>query len=42
MKTCDSICWQDGRDWIGYLDEHRDYLAQGSSLEDLKAHLGEM
>ena len=31
--------WQDGAQWIGYLDEFPDYQTQGSSLEDLKEHL---
>lgn len=31
--------WQDGRHWLGFLDEFPDYLTQGESLEDLKAHL---
>jgi len=31
--------WQDGDAWLGYLDEFPDYLTQGESLEDLKAHL---
>ena len=31
--------WQDGAQWIGYLDEFPDYLTQGSTLEDLKEHL---
>jgi hypothetical protein len=25
--------------WLGYLDEFPDYLTQGESLEDLRAHL---
>lgn len=31
--------WQDGGVWLGYLDEFPDYLTQGESLVDLKAHL---
>lgn len=31
--------WQDGDAWLGHLDEFPDYLTQGESLEDLKAHL---
>ena len=34
--------WQDGGDWIGYLDEFPDYLTQGSSLEDLREHLADL
>ena len=39
MKTLGFTYWQDGGDWIGYLDEFPDYLTQGSSLEDLREHL---
>ena len=31
--------WQDGKDWLGYLDEFPDYMTQGKSLADLKEHL---
>lgn len=31
--------WQDGDFWLGYLDQFPDYLTQGESLADLKAHL---
>ena len=31
--------WQDGKDWLGYLDELPDYVTQGESLADLKEHL---
>ena len=30
---------QDGDAWLGYLDEFPDYMTQGESLDDLKAHL---
>lgn len=39
MKTLAFTYWQDGDAWLGYLDEFPDYLTQGESLEDLKAHL---
>jgi len=39
MKNTGFTYWQDGNDWIGYLDEFPDYLTQGTSLKDLKAHL---
>ncbi len=39
MKTSGFTYWQDGDQWIGYLDEFPDYLTQGTSLEDLKEHL---
>ena len=34
--------WQEGDVWLGYLDEFPDYMTQGSSLEDLKAHLTDL
>jgi len=39
VKSPGFTYWQNGNDWIGYLDEFPDYQTQGSSLEDLKAHL---
>ena len=34
--------WLDGVQWVGHLDEFPDYLTQGESLEDLKAHLADL
>lgn len=42
MKSLGFTYWQDGAEWIGYLDEFPDYLTQGSSLEDLKEHLSDL
>jgi hypothetical protein len=42
MKDAAFTYWQDGEHWIGYLDEFPDYLTQGSSLEDLQAHLADL
>lgn len=39
MKTLAFTYWQDGDAWLGRLDEFPDYLTQGESMEDLKAHL---
>jgi len=39
MKTLAFTYWQDGNDWLGYLDEFPDYHTQGKSLADLKDHL---
>ena len=33
---------QDGDAWLGYLDDFPDYLTQGESFEDLKAHLASL
>lgn len=42
MKSTGFTYWQDGDQWIGHLDEFPDYLTQGISLEDLKAHLADL
>jgi hypothetical protein len=34
--------WQDGEFWLGYLDQYRDYMTQGTSFEDLKEHLADL
>ena len=39
MRSLGYTFWQDGDDWLGYLDRYPDYMTQGSSLEDLKEHL---
>jgi predicted RNase H-like HicB family nuclease len=39
MKTIRYVHWQDGDMWLGYLEDYPDYLTQGESIEDLKAHL---
>jgi hypothetical protein len=39
MKTLSYTYWQDGDAWLGHLEDFPDYLTQGDSLEDLKAHL---
>ena len=39
MSGTKMICWQDGDFWIGYLEEHPDYLTQGMSHEELVENL---
>jgi len=39
MNNMGFTYWQDGHDWLGYLDGFPDYVTQGSSLADLKEHL---
>ena len=39
MSSTGFTYWQDGKDWLGYLDEFPDYVTQGESLADLKEHL---
>jgi predicted RNase H-like HicB family nuclease len=34
--------WKDGNQFLGYLDEHPEYLTQGESFEDLKLHLSDL
>ena len=42
MKTARCICWQDGDQWLGYFEEFPDYMTQGSTAEELKAHLRDL
>ena len=42
MKLLAFTYWQDGDAWLGHLDEFPDYLTQGESFEDLKAHLADL
>ena len=42
MKISAFTYWQDGDAWLGFLDEFPDYLTQGESLDDLKAHLADL
>ena len=39
MNSLGYTFWQDGDDWLGYLDTYPDYMTQGASVEDLKEHL---
>lgn len=42
MQKLKFVHWQDGGDWVGYLQDYPDYWTQGSSLDDLKDHLVEL
>ncbi len=42
METIRFTYWQDGNDWLGYLEQFPDYWTQGDSLDDLKAHLADL
>ncbi len=33
------LFWQDGRFWVGYLEEYPDYMTQGETLVELKENL---
>ncbi len=39
MEKAKFIFWQDGDAWLGHLEEYPDYMTQGKTLDDLKAHL---
>ena len=39
MQGLRFVYWQEGHDWLGYLEEYPDYLSQGDSLPELKEHL---
>jgi hypothetical protein len=42
MKATGFTYWQVDTHWVGYLDQHPDYMTQGESLEDLKEHLTDL
>ena len=39
MRSIGFTFWQDSGVWLGYLDAFPDCMTQGTSLEDLQAHL---
>ena len=39
MERKKFIYWQDDEMWLGYLEEHPDYMTQGETLEELKENL---
>ncbi len=39
MKTTRYVYWQDGKMWLGYLEDFPDYHTQGESLEELQENL---
>lgn len=42
MNSIKFVYWQDGDDWLGYLQEYPDYWTQGTSFEDLQDHLKDL
>lgn len=42
MATARYIYWQEGRHWLGYLEEYPDYMTQGETLDDLQRHLADL
>lgn len=39
MRSLKFVNWQQGDFWYGYWLDYPDYWTQGTSIEDLKAHL---
>lgn len=39
MNNAEYTYWQDENMWIGYLDEYKDYMTQGETLQELKENL---
>ena len=39
MATVKYIHWQDGRMWLGYLEEYPDYMTQGKSVAELEENM---
>ena len=42
MKGLRYVFWQDGKFWLGYLEEFPDYVTQGELSEDLQDHLRDL
>ena len=42
MHMTKIVYWQDGEEWLGYLQDYPDYWTQGETLEDLKEHLRDL
>ena len=42
MSTAKYTYWNDGKWWVGYLEEFPRYSTQGESLEDLIEHLKDL
>ena len=42
MAQVGFVYWQDGDEWLGYLEEFPDYWTQGQTLDDLKEHLASL
>jgi len=42
MHKLKFVHWQDGKEWLGYLQDYPDYWTQGTSLDDLKEHLKDL
>jgi predicted RNase H-like HicB family nuclease len=39
METLRYVQWQDGKLWLGYLEEYPDYWTQGKTVAELEENL---
>ena len=39
MQKLRYVYWQDEDMWLGYFDEYPDYIAQGTTLDELQENL---
>ncbi len=42
MATLKFVYWQEGDNWLGYLEEFPDYMTQGETFEELKENLKDL
>ena len=42
MQAIRYIYWQEGANWLAYLEDYPDYWTQGESLDDLIDRLGDL
>jgi predicted RNase H-like HicB family nuclease len=42
MQVVKVVVWEEKGTWLGYLQEYPDYMTQGETLEDLRAHLKDL
>lgn len=42
METAKFTHWQDGKMWLGYLEEYPDYMTQGETFDELKDNLKDL
>ncbi len=42
METVRYIYWQDKDMWLGHLEEYRDYMTQGQTIEKLQENLKDL
>jgi predicted RNase H-like HicB family nuclease len=42
MQRVKIVCWEEDGAWLGYLLDYPDYWTQGTSLDDLRAHLRDL